>query len=153
MRKFILIFLILSSLAVPVSAAEFAAPSVPDSGKEWMPDSSQSFTEGLTEILGKVIKKLQPAMAECMKTCLRISAVILLVSVVRQFPGYSGKAADLSGTVAIGLLLLGSSRSLIALGAETVRQISDYGKLLLPVMTSAMAAGGAVTASTGSPGC
>jgi stage III sporulation protein AE len=37
---------------------------------------------------------------------------------------------------------------LIGAGAETVAKISDYGKLLLPVMTAAMAAQGGVTGAT-----
>ena len=37
---------------------------------------------------------------------------------------------------------------MIGLGVSTVRSLSDYGKLLLPIMTAAMAAGGGVTGAT-----
>ena len=39
------------------------------------------------------------------------------------------------------------SNALIRLGVETVEELCEYGKLLLPVMTAAMAAQGGVTAS------
>lgn len=147
MRKVLLAFLVVFFLAVPVSAAEWTAPTVPDSGAQWMPQETETFTEGLLELLGEVIPKIQPALAEGVGTCLRITAVVLLISMVRHLSGAVGRASELAGTVAVGFLLLDASNSLIALGAETVTQISDYGKLLLPVMTSAMAAGGGTTAS------
>lgn len=44
-------------------------------------------------------------------------------------------------------ILLTSANSMIHLGAETVTSLSEYGKLLLPVMTAALAAQGGTTAS------
>ena len=148
MKRIVLVLLILSFLAVPVSAVEFTAPPVPEYGAEYMPDTTDSFGDGVLEILGKVIPKIQPSMTQCLQTCTRITAVILLVSLVTHFSGTAALAAELSGTVAIGMILLGSSKSLFSLGTETIRQISDYGKLLLPVMTSALAASGSVSGST-----
>ena len=52
------------------------------------------------------------------------------------------------GTVAISLTLLQSTDTLINLAIDTVRQLSDYGKLLLPVMTGALASEGGLTTST-----
>ena len=149
MRKLFLSVLILFCLSIPVSAAEFTAPTVPEYAEDWMPETDLSFTEALLELLGKAVTKIQPSVGEGIGVCLRITAVVLLVSLVRHFQSSAGQAADLCGTVIIGLLLLSASRSMIALGAETVTQISDYGKLLLPVMTSAMTASGSTTASAG----
>lgn len=147
MRRLLTAVLIIMMLAVPVSAAEWTAPTVPDSADEWMPQEPQSFTDGLLEILGKIIPKIQPSLAEAIRTCTGITGVVLLISMVRNLHGAVGRASDLAGTIAVGLLLLRSSNSMIALGAETVTRISDYGKLLLPVMTSAMAAGGGTASS------
>ena len=149
MRKLFLTVLILCSLAIPVSAAEFTAPTAPESAQEWMPETDLSFTEGLLEILSKVVSNIQPSVGEGILVCVRITAVVLLVSLVKHFQTGAGYAADLTGTVVIGLILLSASQSMVALGAETVTQISDYGKLLLPVMASAMAASGSTTASAG----
>ena len=55
--------------------------------------------------------------------------------------------AGFSGTIAIVTVLLTNTNSMIRLGTETVQQLSDYGKLLFPVMTTAMAAQGGITAS------
>lgn len=57
-------------------------------------------------------------------------------------PGRSEKVIGLVCAVALGTLLLKNATTLINLGTETVRQLSDYGKLLLPVMTAALAAQG-----------
>ena len=149
MRKLFLTVLILCYLAIPVSAAEFTAPTAPESAQEWMPETDLSFTEGLLEILSKVLSNIQPSVAEGVRVCVQITAAVLLVSLVRQFQSGAGYAADLTGTIVIGLILLGASQSMVALGTETVTQISDYGKLLLPVMASAMAASGSATASAG----
>ena len=147
MRRSIITVLILVFLAVPVNAAELTAPVVPDSGSQWMPEEPQTFAEGVLEILGQVIPKIQPSMAEAVTVSMRIIGTVLLVSLVRHLHSAVSQAASLAGTAAVCLILLGASRSMIALGADTVTEISDYGKLLLPVMTSAMAASGGTTAS------
>ena len=139
---------ILLTVATPVSAAEWTAPTVPDSGAQWMPDNTESFTDGFLELLGEVLPKIQPSAAEALLTCAQLLAVVLLISVLRNLHGSVSQAADLAGAAAIGLLLLRSSNSLIALGIDTVRELSDYGMLLLPVMTSALAAGGGTTAAS-----
>lgn len=142
MRRFLIVIFTIASLAIPVSAAEWTAPPVPESSSEWMPGEPQTFAEGLLEIVAQVLPKVLPSLSEGLGTCVRIIAVVLLVSMIRNLHGSVGQAGEIAGAVAVGLLLLRSSNSLIALGTETVTEMSDYGKLLLPVMTSAMAAGG-----------
>lgn len=55
---------------------------------------------------------------------------------------------NLCAALSIGVIMLSASRSMVALGTDTVEQISEYGKLLLPVLTAALTAEGGVTAST-----
>lgn len=147
MRKLLITVVMLALMAVPANAAEWTAPTVPDSAQEWMPKEPETFTDGVLEIMGNILPKIQPSFVEAFRTCAGILGVVLLVSMVRNLHGSAGKAADLTGTAAVGILLFRSSNSMIALGAETVAIISDYGKLLLPVMTSAMAAGGGTSGS------
>ena len=45
------------------------------------------------------------------------------------------------------MVLFSSSRSMIHLASETVRQLNDYGKLLFPVLTAALSAQGGITTS------
>ena len=127
---------------------QLTAPQVPQSGAELMPGDTSSFGEGLWQLLRNALADLHPDLTEAAGVCLGILAVILLISVLKLFPGTGDKTADFVGAVGICALLLQSSNSLVSLSVETLTHISQYGKLLLPVMTSAMAAQGGITAST-----
>ena len=147
MKKLIFVILMLFVLAVPVSAAEITAPEVPESGAELMPVDTASFGDALMEMLQKAILRIRPDLAEASKVSLAVIAAVMMVSLLQTFSGSVKTVADLAGTTAIAAVLLLSANSLIRLGAETVTEISEYGKLLLPVMTAAMAAQGGITAS------
>lgn len=147
MRRLLMILLILPLLIVPVSAEDLTAPAAPKSAQDIMPSEADSFWEGVQEIALNVLPQVQPAVAEGLRVCLSLTAVVLLVSLVQTLPGAGKHTTDLAGAVAIGTLLLQSANSLIGLGADTVQELSEYGKLFLPVMTTAMAASGAATTS------
>lgn len=122
-------------------------PPVPSSAEALMP-ASDHFAEGTMQILRRAVSELHPDLYEAIGISLSLIAVILLVSITGMLPGAKTKTAEFVGAVGIGTLLLQSTNSLIHLGIRTIEDISAYGKLLLPVMTSAMAAQGGVTAST-----
>lgn len=147
MRRWILILLFLPMLILPVSAEEYTAPAAPESAQEYMPENTQSFSEGLWYVVKTAIGKLQPSIAQCAGVCVGLIAICLLVSLLRSFQDGAKQVVELVGTVTIGTLLLKTSGSLISLGAETVTEMSEYGKLLLPVMTAALAAQGGTTSS------
>lgn len=123
------------------------APEIPTSAQQWMPDKADTFAEGLMEILRDAISLLRPDIMEASGVCLGIIAAALIVSILQTFSGSVKKTGELAGAVAISFLLLNSTNSLIHLGAETVTELSEYGKLLLPVMTAALAAQGGITSS------
>ena len=143
---FIGVFLLLS-IAVPVQATAFTAPPTPDSAEVLVPEQPESFTEGITTVLREAINYLYPALRSAAASCFGIVAAVLLTSLVEMLPGSTSKAADMAATVTVALLLLNPSRALIRLGSDTVTEISQYGKLLLPVMTATMAAQGATASS------
>lgn len=147
MKKLPIFVALLWLLVLPVSALEITAPQVPESGEDLMPEDVGTFWQGVLEILRDGISHIRPDLAEAAAVCLRISGVVLLVSLLGGFSGTAGKTAELAGIATIGAMLLSATHSLIALGQETVTEMAEYGKLLLPVMTSAMAAQGAVTTS------
>jgi stage III sporulation protein AE len=129
-------------------SAAITAPQVPGSGADRMPQRAESFGEGLYQILRRSLELLRPDLAEAAQVSLSILALVMLLSLVHQFPQNKSKTCDLVGALCIGAILLQRTNSLIQLGLETVTELSAYGKLLIPVMTSALAAQGGVTKST-----
>lgn len=147
MRRLILIIIIVFTITIPVNAMEFTAPQVPDSGKALLPDEPETFGQGLWKVFTEGIKLVQPALTEAAGVCLSLIAAVLLISLVQGMPGASQRVVHLVGALTIAALLLRPSNSLIKLGTQTVTELSEYGKLLLPVMTAALAAQGGTTAS------
>ncbi len=139
-------FLLLCLLASPVEATAWTAPAAPESVAELMPEEADSFAQGLWNVLLASLGALDEGFAQALEGCGALVAVVLLCGLARQL-GASGNALELAGTLAVGGTLLSGGSSMLHLGLETVQQISGYGKLLLPVMTGAMAAQGGVTAS------
>lgn len=125
------------------------APLVPGVGAAVMPEDTASFGNALWKLLQNALSALNPDLVEASRVCLSVFALVMLIALIRLFPGASEKTADLAGAAAIAALLLKSSDSLIRLSTATIREISEYGKLLVPVMSSALAAQGGITASTG----
>lgn len=148
MIKVLLSIVLIYALALPVGALEIEAPMVPASGAERMPENTESFSEGLQELLGKAVRAVRPDLEEAAKVSIRVIAASMMVSLLRTFSGSGRNTAELVGAVMIAAVLLLSADSMIRLGAQTIRELSDYGKLLYPVMTAALAAQGGITAST-----
>lgn len=147
MRKWVIGLLILISVTIPVQAEELTAPQAPDSAIALIPEQPETFSEGLTTVIREALDYLYPAFRAALTSCFGIVAIILLTALVGNLPGATQKITDMVATISIALLLLTQSGSLIRLGSNTVQEISDYGKLLLPVMTAAMAAQGGISTS------
>ena len=147
MSKILLVVILIFSLAIPASAAELTAPTVPQSGAEVMPEKTDSFGDGLLKLLENALGQLRPDLKEASRVSLGVVAAVMMVSLLQSFSGSVKTTAEFAGTTAIAAGLLLSANSLIRLAAETITEISEYGKLLLPVMTAAMAAQGGVSSS------
>lgn len=141
------IFALVVSLAVPVGAVQFTAPLVPEQGAEQMPEDTGSFGSGLLQLLQKALQALSPELREGIRVSVSLVAAVMMVSLLRTFSGRVTNLAELSGTAAIAGILLFNASAMIQLGADTVREMSEYGKLLFPILTTAMAAQGGVTTS------
>ena len=148
MKKFYILIILLSVLVLPVSAIEYTAPTVPDSANTYMPADTESFGEGLWYVIKVAVTNLQPDIVEAAEICISIIGISILISLLNCFSQNKNRIVELVGTLAVGGLLLNPSNALIRLGVDTVGQMSEYGKLLLPVMTGALAAQGAATTST-----
>ena len=124
----------------------FTAPNVPESGKALMPNAS-TLSEGLSMILQDVIPLIRPDLYEASKVCLAVIAAVMITSVIQSFSKSQKEVCDIVGTASIAATLLLSANSMIRLGSDTVVEMTEYGKLLIPVMTAALAAQGAIGTS------
>ena len=150
MCRRVLIFVILVILlSLPVRAMDFSAPAAPERAEEFLPKEADTFAEGLWNVLAAAVSALEPSLAGAVKSCVRLFGAMLLVALAGQVLPKGQAVLALTGTAAVAALLLEPSGSLLELGIETVRDLQEYGKLLLPVLASALAATGGVTASTG----
>ena len=148
MKRLLMLLILVMVLSVPVSAMEFTAPSAPSDVQELMPAEKESFAQGLWTVIKSAIEKFVPDLAAAAGSCLGLTAVVLLASLLNAMPGSSKKVIRFVTTLALSTILLGQANAMINLCAKTVREISDYGKLLLPVMTAALAAQGGATGAT-----
>ena len=137
------------AIVVPVSADSFTAPEVPQSAEALMPDQTENFGEGLWFVITSAVDLLQPSFAEAVRTCVKVLAAVLLTSLLCNVSPNIKKVITLLGSITVGLLLFQPVDTLIDLGIQTVTQISQYGRLLLPVMTGLLAAQGGPTKSSG----
>ena len=150
MCRRVLIFVILVILlSLPVRAMDFSAPAAPESAEDFLPKEADNFAEGLWNVLKAAFNALEPSLAGAVKSCVRLFGAMLLVALAGQVLPKGQAVLELTGTAAVAALLLEPSGSLLELGVKTVGDLQEYGKLLLPVLASALAATGGVTASTG----
>lgn len=143
MRTFLLGILLICFLSVPVEAASIEAPAAPDS--EIMPDNTQDFEQGLLEMLDKLRRQLHPDLLEASKSALAIIAAALMVSILGGASNTIKASVNLASAVTVTATLFLGTQSMVRLGADTIADLSEYGKLLLPVMAAAMAAQGGFT--------
>jgi len=140
--------LLLSSLVLPVNAADIEPPAAPEAARPYMPDETETFADGLLFILKQAISAFEPELANASGICLSVAAAVLLLSVLNSFAQEYANRIQSVGAVLIGILLLEPVNSMIQLGADTVGQLCSYAKLLIPVMTAAMASQGGLTTAT-----
>lgn len=147
MKKLIFALVFSISLAVPVSALEISAPEVPESGQRVMPENTDSFSSAVQQLLQNTIRELNPDLKEVSQVSVTVLCSALLVSVLHVFSGQAKAALEIAASVLISSVMFQSTGALIHLGTDTVCSMSEYGKLLLPVMTAALAAQGAPATS------
>ena len=149
MRKLITLLLLIISITQTTYAMDFSAPDPPDSAQEYLPQQSSSFTEDLWFIIRKAIGSFMPSLSEAAGTCVSVLAICLLVSTLNGLNSLSARSVELVGTLCVATALSLPSNSLISVGIRTIESISEYGKLLIPVITASLAAeGGSVSSAT-----
>lgn len=147
MRKVLIILSVIYLLSLNVSASEFLAPSAPPNAEKYMPIEQSTFGEDVWYIIRQILPDVLPAIHSALSVCATIIAICIITSMLKSMSGLSARAIELSGAVAAGTALLTSSKNFIFLAVDTVESVCEYGKLLFPVMSAALAAEGGVTAS------
>lgn len=148
MNRLLMTVLLVFYLSLPVEAMDFTPPEAPKQVADVVEEKADSFGEGLWNVVQFAIAQLDGSLREAMTVCLSAAAAVMVCSLLREVcSGVSTRAVELACSVAVAGLLLEPSASLIELGTDTARELSEYGKLLLPVMTGAMAAQGGMSAS------
>lgn len=147
MRRLILILFIILSVIYPVKALEFLAPEVPAESRRIMPNATDSFEDGIRELLSNALNLVKPDVFDAWKTCILLTGCTFLVGIFQIAGSKMTQLSHMIGALTIGGAVLMDSKAMIYLGADAVETIADYGKLLLPVMTGALAAQGAPASS------
>lgn len=148
MRRLILFTMLFACLVMPVNALEITAPEAPETAQFFLEGRPDNFSDGLLSILRQALPVIAPAFSESVQICAGMVGICLLLSLVGNLSGKTADILNLCSALSIGTVMLRASKSLVTLGVDTVEQISEYGKLLLPVLTAALTAEGGITASS-----
>ncbi len=148
MKKLIIILLLLMGLSIPVSAQDYSVPPPPEDAAGFLPKDQDSFGEGLWYVVTTSFRALMPQLRQSGQIALSVIAAAMLVGILSSINTDGKDAVSLAGVVAVSCLLLQPAGAQITAATETVSQLSEYGKLLIPVLTAALAAqGGSVTSA------
>ena len=148
MKKILIAGVLILLMTTSVSALEIQAPEAPERVSDLVSETADSFGQGLWNVIKAAIAQIDGPLKEAMSSCLGAACAVLLCGVLREASlRVSGNAINLACCCAISCILLNPSDTLIRMGLETAQELREYGNLLLPVMTGAMAARGGVTTS------
>ena len=143
MKHIISILILICLLSVPVSAMEYSAPEPPAEVMPMMPQDTESFGDGVAYIIKQGLKAASPSLRDATSVCISLCAIAMLTGLVEKYLQSSTGVTGLVGAVSAGCLLLSASGTLIRQSIEKIRQMQEYGKLLLPTLTAVHAAQGA----------
>lgn len=147
MRKLLIFIFLTIAFIFPVNSVEITVPSAPAEIEKYMPEESVSFGKDLLYILKGALAEVTPEIAEGISICAAVIVIQMLVSILQNCSGISKKVVTLTGIIGICTLLLTPSKAMLQIGIETIEKLYEYNKLLLPVMTAALAAQGGSTTS------
>ena len=112
-----------------------------------MPESQDDFGKGIRSMLHKILPEAMTEFRQALKTGLSVFCCSLLTAIMLG-AGCSAAVAEAVGAVCISAMMLQSSGALVGLAVQTVSEVSEYSKLLFPVMAAATSARGAVTSAS-----
>lgn len=148
-KKILILLFVLSALTGTVWARNTGIDDlpiyeeVPDSGI--FPEAGTDLTTGLQEILSGAAEEASTSLGKALVLCGGMLAATMLCGV---FSGQEKNTAmNLACVLALSALFTGQLSTLLSLGTSTIQDLSEYGKVLLPVMATAMTAAGQPSSS------
>lgn len=147
MTKILVGIMILLSLSIPTAAVEITAPEVPKSAADKMPENTESFSEALIELIQNTLKTVYPELENAREIVSEILIAAILFSLLPLLAGNANSAASIAGAAAISSILFQQANTMVINAADTVWEICEYGKLLCPVLATALAAQGGIGTS------
>ena len=162
MRKIIIVCIAVLLLVTFVSAeeindthkemfgAEELEEGLPNCAKDLVGDLNvDEQTDPVSEFLSIMKKALAQSVGglpAAVGSACRVLIIVVLCQVVASVTdGSSARIAAITGTLAIAVSCVSNVNTMIGLGKTTIQELSDFSKLLMPVMASATAASGSVT--------
>jgi len=158
MRAVIIVLVLVSVLCCPVLAVEqepemdFGAAkieaAVPPTAKDALGDMEAergNLDKGLEQMLAYVRDHWAEVLRECLQPLAAMVAVCLLCSLGDSFSAGGGSmdAVTLGGCLAIAAIGVEDMNSVLVLGRDTLAELLDFSRVLLPTLTTAAAATGA----------
>jgi stage III sporulation protein AE len=156
MRRILLLLLTLLALTVRAQAAELPREltrAAPEGAETLWEETGQAgpegFSAGVRSLLGQAADALGGVVRQRLRGAAAVLLVVALCGAVESFyqggGGKGGFALPMAGALSVTMVTAGSLDSLIGLGAETIRQLSEFSRVLLPTLAAATAAAGAVS--------
>ena len=157
MKKYVVLtlaaILLLCGTTLAAEVPEELLDALPQEAETLLEDVDMTSVNALADGTASIVKKMGEWTEAVLRQRIRNAAAVLLVVVLcGAVNGFSsdtlGKTPpflNMASGITITLLTAGSLDSLIGLGGETIRQLSDFSKALLPTMAAAVAAGGMVS--------
>ena len=155
MRRFLVAALLLALLALPARAVDAALYGA-DGLREGLdartdvlledadPTRSDNFSTTMRTVLRDALQGLPDAVRGAARTLSVLLAIVLLCALAGNVQGgVSKQAAALAGALAVTGACTVNLQAMIALARETISQVSVFSELLLPVLSSVIAAAGA----------
>lgn len=122
--------------------SDFIAPAPSGDAITLMPPQVGNFPADLMSVIVAAFSKVQPDMVDAVRICLTLILCAVLLGLFRSLPGKMNEIVSIAGAVMPGMILLSNTRSMVQLATSTVTEMSQYGKLLLPVLTATLAGQG-----------
>lgn len=125
--------------------------SLPEDAKSALDGIHISDSTNLGKALDRLIKNVGGQLGGIVTEGLKSAAIILMTAllcgvVTSAFDG-SARYAVLAGVLAISAVSVSSVKTFIGLGGQTLDELDTFSKMLLPTLTAAATAGGAVTSA------